>query len=162
MFTKMKFVLSVAVVLGTACAAQTAAQHPTDRQTESIVRHQVPASAYESDSVAPAPAQSARTTATYFDPNPATFKAFTYCASVQLGPSTSKRVLQGEFRFPIFSAPPNGYKLFLQPPLPQCRSTPSELKKSLGFRALSKHKSSLRRRRSLMSPQTGFTMQISW
>jgi hypothetical protein len=107
MFTKMKFVLSIAVVLGTACAAQTAAQHPTDRQTESIVRHQVPASAYESDSVAPAPAQSARTTATYFDPNPATFKAFTYCASVQLGPSTSKRVLQGEFRFPIFSATPN-------------------------------------------------------
>jgi hypothetical protein len=107
MFTKMKFVLSVAVVLGTACAAQTAAQHPTDRQTESIVRHQVPASAYESDSVAPAAAQSARTTATYFDPNPATFKAFTYCASVQLGPSTSKRVLQGEFRFPIFSATPN-------------------------------------------------------
>jgi hypothetical protein len=107
MFTKIKFVLSVAVVLGTACAAQTAAQHPTDRQTESIVRHQVPASAYESDSVAPAPAQSARTTATYFDPNPATFKAFTYCASVQLGPSTSKRVLQGEFRFPIFSATPN-------------------------------------------------------
>ena len=70
MFTKMKFVLSVAVVLGTACAAQTAAQHPTDRQTEFIVRHQVPASAYESDSVAPAPAQSARMTATYFDPNP--------------------------------------------------------------------------------------------
>jgi hypothetical protein len=46
-------------------------------------------------------------TAIYFDPNPATFKAFTYCASVQLGPSTSKRVLQGEFRFPIFSATPN-------------------------------------------------------
>ena len=59
MCTKIKFVLSVAVVLGTACAAQTADQHPTDRQTESIVRHQVPASAYESDSVAPAPAQSA-------------------------------------------------------------------------------------------------------
>jgi hypothetical protein len=46
-------------------------------------------------------------TAVYFDPNPAPFKAFTYCASVPLGPSTSKRVLQGEFRFPAFSATPN-------------------------------------------------------
>ena len=106
MFTKTKFVLSVAVMLGTASAAQAGVPHPSDGQTESIVHRQVPASAYESDSVAPAPAQSARTTATYFDPNPA-IKAFTYCASVQLGPSTSKRVLQGEFRFPIFSATPN-------------------------------------------------------
>jgi hypothetical protein len=53
-------------------------------------------------------------------------------------------------------------KLFLQPPLPQCRSTPSELKKFLGPRARPKHKSSLRQKRSLMSPRTGFIMQISW
>jgi hypothetical protein len=46
-------------------------------------------------------------TAVYFDPTPAPFKAFTYCASVQLGPSTSKRGLKGEFRFPTFSATPN-------------------------------------------------------
>jgi hypothetical protein len=107
MFTKTKFVLSVAVMLGTASAAQAGVPHPSDGQTESIVHRQVPASAYGSDSVAPGPVQTARMTAIYFDPNPATFKAFTYCASVQLGPSTSKRVLQGEFRFPIFSATPN-------------------------------------------------------
>jgi hypothetical protein len=33
--------------------------------------------------------------------------AFTYCASVLLTPSASKRVVQGEFRFPAFSATPN-------------------------------------------------------
>jgi hypothetical protein len=93
-------------MLGAASIAQAAAQHPTERPTGSIVQRRVPTSAYASDSVAPAPGQITRMTAEYFDPNPATFKAFTYCASVQLGPSTSKRVLKGEFRFPAFSATP--------------------------------------------------------
>jgi hypothetical protein len=107
MFTNRKFVLSVAIILGTACAAQAAAQHPTGHQTGSIVQRQAPTSASGNDSFAPPPGQSTRTSAVYFDPNPAPFKAFTYCASVLLSPSTSKRVLQGEFRFPVFSATPN-------------------------------------------------------
>jgi hypothetical protein len=107
MFADTKFVLSVAIMLGTASAAQAATQHPTNRQTRSIVQRQVPTSAYGSDSIASAAGQITRMTAVYFDPNPAAFKAFTYCASVQLSPSTSKRMLQGEFRFPLFSATPN-------------------------------------------------------
>jgi hypothetical protein len=106
MFTKTKVMLFVAVMLGTASAAQAGAPHPNDGQTESIVQRQVPTSAHGSDSVAPSPGQTAMT-AVYFDPNPATFKAFTYCASLQLGPSISKRVLRGQFRFPMFSATPN-------------------------------------------------------
>lgn len=105
MFTNTKFVLSVAIMLGTACVAQAAAQHPNGRETGPILRHQVPTRVPGNDISAPAPGQSM--TAAYFDPNPAPFKAFTYCASVPLGPSTSKRVLQGEFRFPVFSATPN-------------------------------------------------------
>jgi hypothetical protein len=107
MFANTKFVLSVAIMLGIASAAQAAAQHPTDYQTGRMVQHQVPTSAFGNDSFAPAPGQSTRTTAVYFDPNPTPFKAFTYCASVPLSSSTSKRVLQGEFRFPVFSATPN-------------------------------------------------------
>jgi hypothetical protein len=107
MFTNTKFVLSVVIMLGTASAAQAAAQHPSDHQTGLIVQHQVQTSASGNESFAPAPDQSTRTTAVYFDPNPAPFKAFTYCASVLLGPSTSKRMLQGELRFPVFSATPN-------------------------------------------------------
>jgi hypothetical protein len=104
MFTNTKFVLSVAIMLGTACVAQAAAQHPNGRETGSILQHQVTTRVPGNDSSDPAPGQSM---AVYFDPNPAPFKAFTYCASVPLGPSTSKRVLQGEFRFPVFSATPN-------------------------------------------------------
>jgi hypothetical protein len=105
MFTNAKVALCAAIMLGTACAAQTATQHPMALQTGSIVRHELPTSASGGDGLAPAPGQG--TTAVYFDPNPAPFKAFTYCASVPLGPSTSKRILQGEFKFPAFSATPN-------------------------------------------------------
>ena len=100
MFTNMKSVLSVAIMLGTASVALGAPRYPTDRQAGAT-------STYGSDSLAPAPGQITRMSAEYFNPNPATFKAFTYCASVPLGPSISKRVLQGEFRFPAFSATPN-------------------------------------------------------
>jgi hypothetical protein len=107
MFTKTKFVLCVAAALGTASAALATAQYPTHREAGSTIQRQVPISAYGGDRVAPEPDRNPRMTATYFDPNPAPFNAYTYCASVQLGPSSSKRVLQGEFRFPVFSATPN-------------------------------------------------------
>jgi len=107
MSTKTKFVLSVAIVLGTASAALAMAQYPIHRDAGSTIQRQVPTGAHGSDSIAPELAQNLHMTAVYFDPSPALFNAFTYCASVQLGPSTSKRVLQGEFRFPVFSATPN-------------------------------------------------------
>ena len=75
MFTNMKSVLSVAIMLGTASVALGAARYPTDRQAGAT-------STYGSDSLAPAPGQITRMSAEYFNPNPATFKAFTYCASV--------------------------------------------------------------------------------
>src|SRR5258707_11810078 len=107
MFTNAKLALCVAAVLGSTSAAQTAPQRPTIRQTESIAQNQVSRSASGDDSFAPAPGQSTRANAVYFDPSPAPFNAFTYCASVLLTPSTSKRVVQGEFRFPAFRATPN-------------------------------------------------------
>jgi hypothetical protein len=107
MFTNAKLALCVAAVLGSTSAAQTASQCPTLRQTESIAQHQVSTSVSGDDSFAPAPGQSTRANAVYFDPSPAPFNAFTYCASVLLTPSTSKRVVQGEFRFPAFGATPN-------------------------------------------------------
>lgn len=107
MFTNAKLALCVAVVVGNTSAAQTAPQYPTSRQTESTVQHQVLRSASGDDRFAPAPGQSTRVSAVYFDPSPAPFNAFTYCASVLLTPSTSKRIVQGKFRFPAFSATPN-------------------------------------------------------
>ncbi len=107
MFPDMKFTLSVAMIFGAAFAAQAAARHPSHPQIESIVQRQLSTSASGNDGFAPPAGQSPRTTAVYFDPSPATFKAFTYCASLLLGPSVSERVLQGEFRFPVFSATPN-------------------------------------------------------
>jgi hypothetical protein len=107
MSAKTKFVLSVATVLGTASAALATAQYPTHREAGSTIQRQVPISAYGSDRFASAPGQNPGMIAVYFDPNPAPFKAYTYCASVQLRPSTSRRVLQGEFRFPVFSSTPS-------------------------------------------------------
>ena len=107
MFTNAKLALCVAAVLGSTSAAQTAPQHPTTRETQSIVQRQVSRSASRDDGLAPAPRQSTRASAVYFDPSPAPFHAFTYGASVLLIPSSSKRVVQGEFRFPAFSATPN-------------------------------------------------------
>src|ERR1700756_2155034 len=84
MFTNAKLALCVAAVLGGTSAAQTAPQRPTIRQTESIAQHQVSRSVSGDDSFAPAPGQSTRANAVYFDPSPAPFNAFTYCASVTL------------------------------------------------------------------------------
>src|SRR6266852_7162360 len=105
MFTKTQIVLSAAIALGTASTAPAMTKLPTDGQAGPMVQR--PTSAYGSDRVAAAPGQITRMTAEYFVPNPAPFKAYTYCASVQLGPSTSKRVLHGEFRFPVFSTTPS-------------------------------------------------------
>jgi hypothetical protein len=107
MFTNTKLALCVAAVVGSTSAAQTAPQRPTIRQTEPIAEYQVSRSASGDDRFAPAPGQSTRANAVYFDPSPAPFNAFTYCASVLLTPSTTKRVVQGEFSFPAFSATPN-------------------------------------------------------
>src|SRR5262249_44500950 len=53
--------------------------------------------------IAHRPEPIARATPAYFKPNPTPFSAFTYSASVQLSPSTSPRMLQGEFGFPALS-----------------------------------------------------------
>jgi hypothetical protein len=107
MLTRTKSALSIATVLCTASAALAMAQHPTHREAGSTIQRQEPISAYEGDRVAPEAGRNPRMAAVYFDPNPAPFNAYTYCASVQLRPSASKRVLLGEFSFPAFSAPPN-------------------------------------------------------
>jgi len=78
MLTKTKLVISLAAALGSACAGPAQAQYPVTH--EAVV---------------------------YFDPSPAPLKAYTYSASVRLAPSASRRVLQGEFRFPVFSVPPS-------------------------------------------------------
>ena len=78
MLTKTKLVISLAAALGTAFATPALAQYSTTH--EAVV---------------------------YFDPSPAPLKAYTYSASVRLAPSASRRVLQGEFRFPVFSVPPS-------------------------------------------------------
>ncbi len=95
--------LPVLVILGAASAAPTTAKESTYRQAGSVLQAQVPAGIHGSGSIAPASGQMAA----YFDPHPAPFKSFTYAASIQLGPSASKRTLQGELRFPAFSATPN-------------------------------------------------------
>ena len=104
MFTNTKSVLYVVIMLGTTSVALAAPRYPTDRQAGAITRTQVPTSTYGSDSLPQTPGQITRMSAEHFNPNPATFNPFTYCASVPLGPSISKRALQGEFRFPAFSA----------------------------------------------------------
>jgi len=108
MSTKTRIALSVAIILGAAGAAMAAGQHAPPRQGgPAAVERQARSGVDESLGLLPPLDQSMRTTAVYFDPNPTPFKAFTYSASVQLGPSTSKRGLRGEFRFPAFSAAPN-------------------------------------------------------
>jgi hypothetical protein len=106
MFTRTKSALSIATVLCTASAALAMAQHPTHREAASTIQRHDLISAYESDRVAEL-GRNPRMAAVYFDPNPAPFNAYTYCASVQLRPSGSKRVLLGEFSFPAFSATPS-------------------------------------------------------
>src|SRR6266700_3453117 len=108
MLIRTRIVLSVAIILGTACAALAAGRHDTLRQGgPALIQRRASTGADESYSLVQPPDQSTRATAVYFDPNPTPFEAFIYCASVQLGLSASKKGLKGEFRFPVFSAAPN-------------------------------------------------------
>src|SRR5258708_5188895 len=128
MFTNTKSVLYVVIMLGTTSVALAAPRYPTDRQAGAITRTQVPTSTYGSDSLPQAPGQITRMSAEHFNPNPATFNEFTYCArSVRRsrnwrGRESSDSPLS--VRRKMYR-----YKFFLQPPLPRCRSTPSESKK---------------------------------
>jgi len=106
MFTASKFTLHLAIIL-TAVVTQAMAKEPVFRMEAPKPQRQVSSGGLGSDGVVQGPGQITRTTAVYFDPNPTPFTAFTYSASVQLGPSNSARVLHGEFRFPVFSATPN-------------------------------------------------------
>ena len=74
MCTNTKLALCVAAVLGSASAAQTAPQHSTVHQTGSTIQYQLPRSASGDDRFAPAPGQSTRANAVYFDPSPGTIQ----------------------------------------------------------------------------------------
>ena len=104
---KMKFVLSVLAVLGTASAALALTQSPDHRHSTSVFQSQDQIGVDGSDRIALDSDVNPRQTVVYFDPAPAPFNAYTYSASAQLVASGSKRTLQGEFRFPVFTATPN-------------------------------------------------------
>jgi hypothetical protein len=106
MFTATKFALRLAVVLGIAITPATA-KEPPYREPAPTAPREMSSSGHASVGIAHGPGQIARAAAVYFEPNPTPFTAFTYSASVQLTSSTSARVLQGEFRFPLFSTTPN-------------------------------------------------------
>jgi hypothetical protein len=99
---KMKFVLSVLAVIGTASTAFALTQSPDHRHSTSEFQSQDQMGGDGSARVA-----DPRQTVVYFDPTPAPFNAYTYSASAQLVASGSKRRLHGEFRFPVFRATPN-------------------------------------------------------
>jgi hypothetical protein len=104
---KLRYVLSLAAVFGTASATLAMAQHPAHHEAVSSVQHHLPITARASDGVAPEPSRRTRLSPVYYEPTPALFNAYTYGASVQLAASGSNHKLQGEFRFPRFSAAPN-------------------------------------------------------
>jgi len=104
---KMKFVLSVLAVLGTASAALALTQPPDHRHSTSVFQSQDQMGDDGIDRVASGSDLSPGQTAMYFDPTPAPFNAYTYSASAQLVASGSQRRLRGEFRFPVFKATPN-------------------------------------------------------
>ncbi|HEY4860087.1 MAG TPA: hypothetical protein VII14_09125 [Xanthobacteraceae bacterium] len=104
---KITCVISVAAVLATASASLAMAQHPALHEAVSSVQHHLPITANPSNAVAPEPGRGTRLRPAYYEPSPALFNAYTYCASVQLAASNSNHKLQGEFRFPRFSAAPN-------------------------------------------------------
>jgi hypothetical protein len=106
MFTATKSALRLAVVLGIAITPATA-KEPAYRQPPPTALREVSSSGHASVGIAYGLGQITGATAVYSEPKATPFTAFTYSASVQLAPSTSARVLQGEFRFPLFSATPN-------------------------------------------------------
>ena len=106
MSTKTKLALSVAAVLGAASTALLMAQYPT-QAAASTIRGQAAAGAQINESIASEPGRHLRMPAVYSDPSPAPLKAYTYTASVRLSSTASNRILQGEFRFPVFSTTPS-------------------------------------------------------
>jgi hypothetical protein len=104
MFTRTK-ILSLATVLGVISSAM--AEGRAFRQTEAPIERQISATVEKSDRSSLVPDQTSQLTATYFDPSPAPFKAFTYSASVRLRPSTSKRIWHAELTFPAFNGTPS-------------------------------------------------------
>jgi len=62
------------------------AQGPAFRQAQAAVEPQIPTSVNAGNRFTFAPDQRSQMTATYFDPSPAPFKAYTYYASVRLRP----------------------------------------------------------------------------
>jgi len=107
MFTRTKIVVSIAAVVGTVFSASAMAQASPSRQAGLGIQRQIPTSVEANGRFSFPADQSSRATATYFDPDPAPFKAYTYAASVRLRPSTSERIWRGELSFPAFNATPN-------------------------------------------------------
>jgi hypothetical protein len=106
MFTAAKFALRLAVVLGIAMTRATA-NEPAHRELAPTAPRELSSSGHASVGIAHGPGQITRAAPVYFEPRSTPFAAFTYSASVQLTSSSSARMLQGEFRFPLFSAAPN-------------------------------------------------------
>jgi len=104
---RLKFVLSTLAVLGTASAALAMTQSSAHRHSTPAFRFQYQISVQSSDPAALDSDRNSHQSAVYFEPTPASFNAYTYCASAQLGATSSKRSLQAEFRFPAFSVTPN-------------------------------------------------------
>src|SRR5262249_15622807 len=135
-FTNTKFVVYVAIVLGTACAAQGAAQHRTDLQTGSVVQRQVPTGASGNDSFAPAPGQSTPTAAISsiltrrHSKHSHIVRRYRWVRRPQSG------YCRGSSDSP-FSAQHQTYrcKLFHRPALHRCKSMLSKFRKFAGSRA---------------------------
>ena len=106
MFTATKFALRLAVILGMAMTHATA-NEPAYRQLPPTAPRELSSNGHAGIGIAHGPGQITRAAAVYSEAKSTPFTAFTYSASVQLTPSTSTRVVQGEFRFPLFSAAPN-------------------------------------------------------
>jgi hypothetical protein len=106
MFTRTKIAASIAAVLGAVFCAQAMAQGQALRHGGSTSEPQITTGVDASDRLSAAPDQSSHSTATYFDPSPAPFNAYTYSASVRLRPSTSRRIWLGELSFPAFKGTP--------------------------------------------------------
>jgi len=103
---KLKFVLFVLVVLGTASAGLAMAQSPTRGRPTLVSQPPDQLIAYGSNPIPPDPDRNQHRSAVYFEPAPAPFNAYTYSASAQLVASGAKRSLRAEFRFPVFKTTP--------------------------------------------------------
>jgi hypothetical protein len=106
MSAKTRLAFSVAAVLGATSTVLSMAQYPTHAAAPTI-RRPAAAGAQINDSIISEPDRHPPTPAVYFEPSPAPLKAYTYSALVRLGSTASSRILQAEFRFPVFSNTPS-------------------------------------------------------